>query len=261
MLLKWSKLHNQSKTYKGTVIMKVKTTLVGLACSMLLACGGSGGGNSASVPDEDANGIWSGLTSISGFTSETISLLNDGALIAINLDFDEFYKGTYSIDGDRISASIRGYELNGPFGGTGTLSGIVTSKGALKATVESSSGGTSDVDLVYETQVYERSISLADLAGSWAGSIPGLTFAITIDASGRLVASGSDGCIVSGDLRIPKADRNMIAGNISVSGSACTVSGNYDGLGLLTDNATTNDVLVFGYANDNYGFAYAATRN
>ena len=38
-------------------------------------------------------GIWSGLTSTSGFTSDTVALfMGDGQLIAINLDFDEFYK-------------------------------------------------------------------------------------------------------------------------------------------------------------------------
>ena len=240
--------------------MKTTIMLISLTCSVLLACGGGGGG-STTAPDENANGIWSGLTSISGFTSETIGLFHDGALVAINLDFDEFYKGTYSIDGDRISASIRGYELNGPFGGTGTLSGTVVSGGTLKATVEDSSGGTSDVDLVYEAQIYERSIALSDLAGSWSGSVPGLSFSITIDSSGGFTAVGSDGCIASGDLSIPNSSRNMIAGDISVSGSACAVNGSYNGLGLLADNVSTNDVLIFGYANNDYGFAYSAARN
>jgi len=243
--------------------MKVKTLLTSLACLMLFACGGGGGGGggSTAVPNEDANGIWLGLTSTSGFTSETIGLFYNGSLIAINLDFGEFYKGTYTVNGDSISASIRGYELNGPFGGTGTLTGTVTSQGTLRATVDASTGTTSDVDLIYEVSAYERTISTSDLAGSWSGSVPGLTFIITIDASGNFVALGSDGCVASGNLGIPESGRNMIVGDISVAGSACTVSGNYDGLGLLTDNLATNDVLVFGYANDSYGFAYAATRN
>ena len=245
--------------------MKVKTILAGLVCSMLLACGsggGSGGGNSTAAPDEDANGIWAGLTTTPGLgTSETVALLNDGALIAINLTFGEFYKGAYTIDGSDISASIRGFELNGPFGGTGTLSGTVVGEGTFKATVEASAGTTSDVDLIYETQLYERTISLADLEGSWSGSVPGLAFSITIDASGNFVAVGSDGCIASGALSIPKTGRNMIAGDISISGSSCTVNGSYDGLGLLADNLVTNDALIFGYANDNYGFAYAVGRD
>ena len=241
--------------------MKVKTILAGLVCSMLLACG-SGGGNSTVVPDEDANGIWAGLTTTPGLgTSETVALLNDGALIAINLTFGEFYKGAYTIDGSDISASIRGFELNGPFGGTGTLSGTVVGEGTFKATVEASAGTTSDVDLIYETQLYERTISLADLESSCSGTVPGLAFSITIDASGNFVAVGSDGCIASGALSIPKTGRNMIAGDISISGSSCTVNGSYDGLGLLADNLVVNDALIFGYANYNYGFAYAVGRD
>ena len=241
--------------------MKTMTLFASLSCSIILGCGGGNSSNSVAVPDENANGIWSGLTSTSGFTSDTVALFNDGQLIAINLDFDEFYKGTYTIDGDSISGSIRGYELNGPFGGTGTLTGTVTSQGTLRATVDASTGTDSDVDLTYEALAYERSISTDDLEGSWSGSVPGLTFSITVDDSGNFVAVGSDGCIASGSLTIPEAGRNMIAGDISVAGATCTVNGSYDGLGLLADNLTTNDVLIFGYANDDYGFAYAATRN
>ena len=244
--------------------MKVKAIFFSLICSMFLGCGGGGDETSTAVvvPDENANGIWSGITTTPGFGSaDTVALFNDGDFVAINLAFGEFYKGTYTIDGDDISANLLGFELNGPFGGTGTLTGTVTSKGTLMATVDASTGTASDVDLVYETQAYERTITLADLAGSWSGSAPGLSFSITVDTSGAFVAIGSDGCIASGDLSIPVSNRNMIAGEISVSGAGCSVSGNYDGLGALADNLATNDVLIFGYANNDFGFAYAASRD
>ena len=229
--------------------------------------GGSGGGGSSSasspVQNESANGIWTGIASIAGVgTSDTMAFFNDGEFIAVNFDFEEFYQGTYNINGSNISATnFKGYELGGLYGGNGNLQGVVSSQGTLRATVDTSLGTTGDLDLVYETAVSERSISLSDLTGSWSGSVPGLSFAIIIDQSGSFAASGSDGCSVSGQLTIPRADRNMIKGDLTVSGSNCLVSGNYSGLAVLADNFEVNDTLVIGYSNNNYGFAYAADRN
>ncbi|MDC1211357.1 hypothetical protein N8087_05485 [Porticoccaceae bacterium] len=248
----------------------LKALSILLVCSLLAACGGGSGGggsngsngsSSTPAPDENANGIWSGTSSVNGLVSETLGLFNDGDFVAINFDFDEFYKGTYSIDGTDITASANGYSLGGPFGGTGTLSGVISSEGTLKATTNSSLGTTADLDLVYETQFSERTISLADLSGSWVGSVPGLSFNISIDNSGNLTAIGSDGCNVSGALNIPNSGRNMIAADITISGNFCTANGNYSGLGVLLDDDAVNDALVFGYANNQYGFAYAAFRN
>jgi hypothetical protein len=249
-----------------------KFTIYILMSASLVACGGGGGGGSGSggsssasspVQNESANGIWSGITTTPGYgSSETVAFFNDGELVAINIDYDEFYQGTYKINGSSISATnIRGYEVGGPYGGNGSFEGIVSSQGTLRATVDASTGTTSDLDLVYESAYSERSISLSDLTGSWSGSVPGLSFAIIIDQSGSFAASGSDGCSVSGQLTIPRADRNMIKGDLTISGSNCLVSGNYSGLAVLADNFEVNDTLLIGYSNNNYGFAYGAVRN
>jgi hypothetical protein len=263
-------------TSEGKFIMKntFKALTILLACYLLTACGGGGGGGgsggssggsdssgSTVVADENANGIWSGTTNVDGFVSDTIGLFNDGEFIAVNIDFDEFYKGTYSVDGGNVSASANGYSVGGPLGGVGTLTGVVSSQGTLRGTTSSSLGTTADLDLVYEAQMYERTISFSDLEGSWSGSIPGLAFTIVIDSSGNLVAVGSDGCTVSGALSFPNPGRNMIEADITISGAICTVPGNYSGLGSLVDIDTTNDALIFGYANNEYGFAYIALRN
>jgi len=223
--------------------------------------GGGGGGGTAAVVNQNANGYWSGSTSTPGYSSTpTHGLFNDGDFVAINGEINEFYKGSYTIDDDDISASAKGYYLNGPLIGTGTLSGVVNSKGTLKATV-TANGVVSDLDLVYQTALSERSISLSDVAGSWSGYIPGLSFTISINSSGSFNASGSDGCNVSGTLSIPHSGSNMITGDLSVSGTYCNATGDYSGLGILADNVGTNDILLFGYANEQYGFGYAAARN
>ena len=212
--------------------------------------------------DTDVNGIWLGTTSNSEYgSSDTYGLFNDGEFIALNVQFNEFYKGTYSIDQDAVSATGKGYALNGPYGGIGSISGVVSSQGTLLATVEASIGTTSNLSLAYSSDLYERSISFADLEGSWSGSVIGLSYNISIDSSGYFTAVASDGCTASGNLDIPNPNRNMIKADLSISGVNCTVTGNYSGLGILADDGTMNDSIVFGYANDDHGFAYIAYRN
>jgi hypothetical protein len=241
-----------------------------LMATSLVACGGGGGGGggggsavSPVVQDESANGIWTGITSVAGYgNSETLAFFLDDEFIALNPDFDEFYQGDYTIDGGTISAeNAKGFAWNGPYGGSGSLEGVVSSQGTLRATVESSIGSTSDVDLVYRADLYERSLSLSDLAGSWSGSVPGLDFAIVISSSGSFAALGSDGCSVAGELTIPNSDRNMFKGDLIISGSNCTVNGNYSGLGIMVDTVQEKDTLYIGYSNSSYGFAYIANRN
>tara|TARA_B110000967_G_scaffold187047_1_gene208660 strand:+ start:247 stop:996 length:750 start_codon:yes stop_codon:yes gene_type:complete len=244
-----------------------KLAVYGLMATSLVACGGGGGGGGSAVSpvvqDESANGIWTGISSVAGYgSSDTVAFFLDDEFIALNEDFNEFYQGDYTIDGSAISApNTKGFALNGPYGGTGSLVGVVSSQGTLKATVETSVGTTSNVDLVYRADAYERSLSLSDLAGSWSGSVPGLSFTIVISSSGSFAALGSDGCSVAGDLTIPRSDRNIFEGDLTITGSNCSVNGNYSGLGIMFDTFQDKDTLFIGYSNSSYGFAYEANRN
>ena len=76
----------------------LKALSILLVCSLLAACGGGSGGggsngsngsSSTPAPDENANGIWSGTSSVNGLVSETLGLFNDGDFVAINFDFDD----------------------------------------------------------------------------------------------------------------------------------------------------------------------------
>ena len=260
--------------------MKINTHLFSalLVTSLLSSCGGGGGGgnsgnegSSSSIPqDQNANGIWLGTTSNSEYgSSDTYGLFYDGEFVALNVQFNEFYKGTYSIDQDDVSATGKGYTLNGPYGGTGSINGVVSSQGTLLATVEASIGTTSSLALDYSSDLYERSISFADLEGFWSGSVTGLSYNIAIDSSGFFTAAGSDGCIAYGDLDIPNPNRNMIKADRMASNGThstirifnCVVRGDYTGFGILADDGTINDSIIFGYANDYNGYAYIAYRD
>ena len=103
--------------------MKIIFRLAGyvLMATSLVACGGGGGGGGGSsvspgVPDESANGIWTGITSVAGYgSSDTIAFFLDNEFIALNLDFNEFYQGTIRLmAAPSLQQMLRALTLMGP---------------------------------------------------------------------------------------------------------------------------------------------------
>ena len=96
---------------------------------------------------------------------------------------------------------------------------------------------------------YDRSVSLATLAGVYtqtSQTILGeeVTLTVTIDASGQLNGSYSNGCVFNGAASIPDSTHNMVRLQIdlancgSLGSSKASWNGAYAGLGLLlSDNA------------------------
>ena len=95
---------------------------------------------------------------------------------------------------------------------------------------------------------YDRSVSLATLAGVYTQRTQTIfgeevTLTVTIDASGQLTGSYSNGCVFNGDASIPDASHNMVQlqidlANCGSQGSSKAWNGAYTGLGvLLSGNA------------------------
>jgi hypothetical protein len=95
---------------------------------------------------------------------------------------------------------------------------------------------------------YDRSVALATLAGVYTQTTQTLlgeqvTLTVTIDASGQLNGSYSNGCVFNGSASIPDASHNMVRlqidlANCGSQGSSKAWNGSYAGLGLLlSDNA------------------------
>jgi hypothetical protein len=90
---------------------------------------------------------------------------------------------------------------------------------------------------------YNRSISLAELAGVYTRrdeTIFGeeVTLTVTIESSGQLTGSYSNGCVVNGSASIPDSSHNMVQlqmqlANCGSGGSSKQWNGAYAGLGLL----------------------------
>jgi hypothetical protein len=90
---------------------------------------------------------------------------------------------------------------------------------------------------------YNRAITLATLAGTYSrreDSIFGeeVTLTVTIESSGQLTGSYSNGCVFNGNASIPDATHNMVRLQIDLAncgshGSSKQWNGSYAGLGVL----------------------------
>ena len=91
---------------------------------------------------------------------------------------------------------------------------------------------------------YDRSVSLATLAGVYTQrtqTILGeeVTLTVTIDASGQITGSYSNGCVFNGAASIPDAAHNMVRLQIDLANcgsqgsSKASWNGAYSGLGVL----------------------------
>ncbi|HET9448532.1 MAG TPA: hypothetical protein VFO35_19835 [Steroidobacteraceae bacterium] len=90
---------------------------------------------------------------------------------------------------------------------------------------------------------YDRSVSLATLAGVYTQTTQTIlgeqvTLTVTIDASGQLNGSYSNGCVFDGSASIPDSTHNMVRlqidlANCGSQGSSKSWNGSYAGLGVL----------------------------
>lgn len=247
-----------------------------LVASLLSSCGGGDGGNSNGAivgnqsdltpppsPNENSNGIWLGTLSDSdGDVAETIGFFNDGEYVIVADDFNEFYKGTYSVYQNEISAPFRGYStFPGPIRGIGAFSGVLSSQGTMLATAETATG-TGSLSLDYSSEVYEDPISYADLQGLWSGVSVFFLMDHSMDASGFFtgeVTDVPDGCIATGNMEIPNPTKNIIKANISITGVNCSFTGDFSGLGSFVNSSHTTYFVAF--ANSTFGFSYIGYRN
>jgi hypothetical protein len=96
---------------------------------------------------------------------------------------------------------------------------------------------------------YDESVTLADLAGTYTRTIrvflgPTSTYTVTLDPSGQLTGSHTNGCVYNGAASLPDAPRNIVKINVelrncpsSITGSG-SMNGSYTGLGLLLRGTT-----------------------
>lgn len=228
----------------------------------LVGCGGGGG--SSGVKNESANGVWVGFsTNNQGESSEIVSIFYDDKYVTLNTADQKLYSGSYTVAADNItSEDSKSFNWDGAYIADGSMAGTVYSKSTIQSTytgvTEADAAGLENNSeiIVYETSLSDISLNNNKLKGSW----------ITNDADNKLLyafaienenfsAEASDGCSIDGDLKIPNGNLNVFQLTLVISGTDCSYSGDYTGLGYLKD-----DKITFAYSNDNYGFVLEAEK-
>lgn len=253
----------------------------------LFGCGGGGGGVPG-VKNESADGVWTGYAINSqGVSSDIVSLFYNGKYVTLNyVNKDDssltpndrkFYSGSYTVTGDNLtSTDSKSYLWDGLNTGSGLMNGTVYSKSTIKSIYEQSEAGTGDPEknseiAIYETSLSEKNLNKNKLEGSWDVSDADNKLLYDFDIDGSNVsAKASDGCLIEGEINIPKVNLNIFELTFEISGSVCSFNGDYSGLGFLTTKLLPRDdesevdelvdVLTFAYSNDANGFVIEAIK-
>ena len=255
----------------------------------LFGCGGGGGGGGVpGIKNESAEGVWTGYAiNAQGVSSDIVSLFYDGKYVTLNyVNKDDssltpndrkFYSGSYTITGDNLSSpDTKSYLWDGLNTGSGIMNGTVYSKSTIKSIYEQSEAGTADLEknseiAIYETTLSEKNLNNNKLKGSWDVSDADNKLLYDFDIDGSNVsAKASDGCLIEGEINIPKGNLNIFELTFEISGSVCSFNGDYSGLGFLTTKLLPRDdesevdklvdVLTFAYSNDAHGFVIEAIK-
>lgn len=204
----------------------------------LAACGGGGGGSDAPAPLDDVNGIWREPA------SNTIGIISGGGSdVDIIRGCCTRLNGTLRARQGAIYDSV----LDEYFSNSGAYcchylgEGTVIPKAAIHATyTDSSSGRELTLDMTYDP-ISDRQPSLDVISGIWSQTTGDYTITITIDASGSLFGSDTDGCTYTGSVTAPDPSVNTYKIRLGL-GSCFGVN---DGQGIIMDTVTDNDTFLF----------------
>jgi hypothetical protein len=242
----------------------------GLSLGMLLllsACGGGGGDATVTpVPNAMVGGLWGGTLTVNGVAYNVAALsAENGEMELLESDltftFAAQYWGTISAVGNQLSGAFTGAVLNpavpfsdGSTRGTGTVSGTISQRSSINATVSftTSMGAVvpGQLALTYDAS-YATASSLTTISGNFTstGTAAG-TDTLSITTGGVITYSDptTTGCMATGAVSIINSSYALYAGQLTLSN--CT--GNYmslngvsvQGLGGL-DPTQSPEALVF----------------
>lgn len=140
---------------------------------------------------------------------------------------------------------------------SGTINETVAEQDTLTGSFQSQLT-TGTISLTFN-QIYNRDSAFSYVEGNWSGTSGSYSINLTIDASGGISGSDSDGCIATGVVSILDPDHDLYG--VDDDYAQCGVyNGSYSGFAGLTDNNTENDTLSAAVSNDSYIFLYSLTR-
>lgn len=256
-------------------ILRHNAIFFGVACA-LAACGGGGGGGGGSAPvagggsPPPAAALSPGgfyLGDITGCSSvcpvaATMLVSEDGEWVGMDPVYTaganagkitmtgasiqsdrEFYSGNPTAFGFRPGSPARD-DGSGDFR---EFDGRVEERQRITGTFVHNAARRTKIDVTYQP-TYETDSSLAAIAGMYSASdASGFSLTYTIDSSGALTGSDTEGCVASGDVKLIDTEYNMYRFELSFSSCPANgAQGNHNGVGALLDNgAGVNDTLLF----------------
>lgn len=216
--------------------------LVRLLLLSVLVPGCGGGGPDSGTINDDSNGIWREPA------TGTIGIISNGGWdVDIISDVYEHLRGRLlSSDGvvyDSILSSFLAGQLRDVLFAT---QGSVIPKQAINVSYDGQVTIPITLNMTYDP-LSERPPSLSVIAGIWGRTAGSYTVTLTIDGTGALFGSDTNGCTYTGSVRIPDARVNTYT--IAMDRTGCsTYLQDGRGQGVLTDTVTANDTLIFAVA-------------
>ena len=253
--------------------MKNKLLSSLIVFATLTACGGGGGGGTAPAPPAspappapvptNAGGIWEGTSNTSGL------ILNFAGVVTENGEgrfFDD--NGTQyivsNISGNDGSVTLNftavaqfGFVfLDGSTVTTGSLTGTVIEQTSFTGNFSVATGESGTISLTYNP-IYERDSSFSKLEGLWDENGFGI---LSFNADGSFFEQDTFGCVFDGQASIIDPAFNVYSLNMTVSLCGAGVDGQYTGLGVLTDFASTDDTFILQMNDDDLIFTTSLFR-
>jgi len=228
----------------------------------LAGCGGGGSGSNDSIDGSSGNddneiiveksigGIWDGtVSSVDG--TDTIPskgiVAEDGRFFFLSpLELDV---GTFITSENSFTSELKAYI---PVGEAiaivnGEISGSFIERERISGTSSFGDGTPSSTFVYNYDSSYETPSSLSTITGIYSRSINegAYTETYTIDASGRITGSDTDGCVISGD--ISTIDSRFTVYEIQLTITTCVADRNLSGLAAYqSGNETDADSLIIG---------------
>lgn len=229
----------------------------------LSACGGGGGGDSSDsgsavsqVNASTMDGIYVGTGTESGFGGfELIAYIQGGDIYAIS-DTGVGYTGPVTTRSDNsYSMSLKLYDPsdNEAFD-QASVSGTYSSQSSFEGSYNRTTGPTGSFSAQYSAEAYEQPASTELISGAWRVDNSIDNASLTINSNGEFFGSDEVGCVFSGSITVPNANRNLYRINFTQENCG-SLNGTYNGLAArAVDTSGTHLLALVG--NANMGFIY-----
>jgi hypothetical protein len=232
---------------------------VGSLLFTLVGCGGGGndgiddGGHNDDgevIAEKSIGGIWNGnVSSVDGTTSipSTGVVAEDGRFFFFSpLEFDV---GTFITSENSFTSDLKAYV---PFGEAfaivnGEISGSFIEREQISGTSRFEDGTPGSTFLYNYDPTYETPSSLSSIAGIYSRSNEQETYTetYTIDATGLVTGSDTEGCITNGVLTL--IDSRYTVYEIQLTISVCSADQNISGLAAYQSGGENgSDSLIIG---------------